>query len=126
VFGLNLAETYAVGFALLGTWGVFSGSRSFKPAGPWAARRWQIVLVGNLFVGSCFLCAAALWLGWFRAWMLAPFGLSFLLMIPLPCYFKGVDENRALHLARNLLFVFIAIVSFALALGLIPLALFGL
>jgi hypothetical protein len=126
VFGLNLAETYAVGFALLGAWGVFSGSQTFKPVGPWAARRWQLVLVGNLFVASCFLCAGALWLGGFRAWMLAPFGLSFLLMIPLPCYFKGVDQSRGLHLARNLLFLCIAVLCLSLVLGLVPLAFFGL
>lgn len=123
---MTAAYAYAIGFALLGAWGVFSGSRSFKPAGPWAVRRWQIVLIGNLFVGSCFLCAAGLWLGWFRAWMLAPFGASFLLMIPLPCYFKGVEQSRALHFARNVLFVAVAALCFSLALGLLPLSPFGL
>lgn len=124
--GLNLAQAYAIGFAVLGVWGVFTASRAFKPAAPWAALRCQILLVDVLFGGSCFLCAAALWLGGFRAWMLAPFGVSFLLMIPLPCYFQRVEQSRALHVARNLLFLGVAALCFALAFGLVPLSFFGL
>ncbi len=123
---MNLAQVYAAGFALLGAWGAYTVSRALKARGAWAARRWQVLLVDVLFGGSCLLCGAALWLDWFRAWMLLPFGASFLLMIPLPCYFKGVEQNRTLHLARNVLFAGIAALSFALALGLFPLSLFGL
>jgi len=123
---VTLIQAYALGFALLGAWGIFTATRSFKPAKPWAARRWQIVLVDVLFGGSCALCAAGLWLGWFRAWMLAPFGLSFLLMIPLPCYFRGVEQSRAFHRARNLFFLAVAALCLSLTLGLLPLSVFGL
>jgi len=120
------AEFYALAFTLLGAWGVFTWRKSFKLTGPWAQRRWYLFLVELLFAGSCFACAAALGFDWFRAWLLAPLGASFLGMIPLPCYFDAVDRIRWLHAARNLLFLAVAALCLALAFGFVPLARFGL
>lgn len=123
---MTATELYALGLALLGAWGVFTWRKPFKPTGKWSGRRWQIFLVEILFAGSCFLCAAGLYFGWFHSWLLAPLGVSFLGMIPLPCYFESVDRIRWLHAARNLLFAAVAALCFALALQLMPLSLFGL
>ncbi|WP_341329451.1 hypothetical protein [Mycobacterium shinjukuense] len=122
---MDVAAALRGWLSLLGAWGTFTTSQAFTAHARRADRRWQLLAVDALFTGSSFLCAAALGLGWFRAWMLAPFGLSYLLMIPVPCYFKAVNRSRGVHLARNLLFVLVALLSFALALRALPLAWFG-
>jgi len=118
---MRVADIYAAGFAFLAAWGVFSGAAAFKAAGAWSARRWQMFLVGALFTGSAAACALGLLLGWFRAWLLVPLGVSFLAMLPLPCYFAAVDRIGWLHAARNLLFMLIALLCFALGARLLPL-----
>ncbi|MFQ5778800.1 MAG: hypothetical protein ACE5IP_12410 [Terriglobia bacterium] len=123
---MSAADVYALGFALLGAWGVFTARKSFKAGGRWARLRWHIVLADGLFAGSCILCAAGLALGWFRAWMLMPLGASFLWMIPLPCYFDWVDRIGWVHASRNIFFVAVAVVCFVVGFGLVPLATFGL
>lgn len=123
---MNPADAYALGFALLGAWGVFTARKSFRVARPWSQRRWNIFLVDVLFSGSCFLCAAALRGAWFQAWLLLPLGASFLWMIPLPCYFDWAERLGWVHAARNILFVVVALVCFAVGMGLLPLSFFGL
>lgn len=125
-FPMNPADAYAIVFALLACWGMFSGTSAFKARGGWSAHRWQVVLIGATFIGSAAMSSFALAMGWFQPWLLVPLGASFLGMIPLPCYFQAVDRIGALHAARNVLFVLIALLCFALGSGLWPLAWFGL
>jgi hypothetical protein len=82
--------------------------------------------VDVIFVASCLGCAAALWTDHFQAWMAASIGLSYLLMIPLPCYFELVNRVRWLHAMRDLLFIAVAVFLFAIATGFVPLSFLGL
>jgi hypothetical protein len=123
---MNLPGVYAAGLALLGAWGVFSGAQTWKRARQWSGLRRRLFVVGMVFTFSCFACAGGLWLGRFRAWLLVPLGLSFLGMIPLPCYFRAVDERRWAHAARNVLFAAVALFCLLLGFGVMPLSLIGL
>jgi hypothetical protein len=58
--------------------------------------------------------------------MIAPLGASYLLMVPMPCYFGTVDRIKWLRTARNIVFVGTAVGCFAIAVGLIPLSWLGL
>jgi len=117
---------YASILTLLGAWGAYTMSKVYKPGRFRSWKRRLILLEDLLFTASCLGCAAALWTGHFRAWMAASVGLSYLLMIPLPCYFEPVNRIRWLHAARNLLFAAVALALFAVAAGIIPLSLLGL
>lgn len=123
---MSASELYAVALTLLGAWGIFATRASARIKKDWSQRRRLAVLVDALFVVSCLVCAAALWTGRFRAWMAASIGLSYLLMIPLPCYFERVNRARRLHALRDLLFAGVAFFLFAVAAGLIPLSVLGL
>jgi hypothetical protein len=123
---MRRADLYATGLALLCVWGVYAIVRtSQRSSGASRKRRWAL-LVDVLFSGSCAVCAVSLWAGCFRAWLAAPLGASYLLMIPLPCYFEPVNRMQWLHTARNLLFVAIAAGCFAIAAGLVPLTRLGI
>jgi hypothetical protein len=82
--------------------------------------------VDVLFSGACFLCAATLVVGQFRREMAALLALSYLAMLPMPCYFTAVDRIRPLRRIRNLLFLMVAALCLAVATGLLPLARLGL
>jgi hypothetical protein len=58
--------------------------------------------------------------------MAAPMGVCFLLILPLPCYWEAVDRIGWLHVARNALFVLLALGCFAVAFGWLPLSALGL
>lgn len=128
IFGpmMRAAFVYATMLTLLGAWGVYAARKTMKPARGWSRRRRFAVYVELLFVASCFGCAAALWTERFHPWTIAPLGLSYLLMIPMPCYFEWVNRVRWIHVARNLLFALVAVFFFSVATGLIPLSSLGL
>ena len=123
---MSFSLFHAAALTLLGGWGVYATCKSVKPERGWSWRRRLVVLVDCFFVASCLGCAAALWIGRFRAWMFAPLGLSYLLMIPLPCYFETVNRVRWLHALRDALFVAVALFCFAVAAGLVPPSALGL
>ena len=120
------ADLWATGLALLCVWGVYATVRTSQRSSGWSWRRKRALLVHILFLGSCAVCAVALWSQWFRAWMVAPLGASYLLMIPMQCYFEPVDRIRWLHTARNILFVATAVGCLGIAVGLIPLSWLGM
>jgi hypothetical protein len=120
------SEIYASGLALLGAWGLYAVRKPLKASGDWTWRRRRTVLVETFFILSCFGCAAVLWTGHFQAWMAALIGLSYLLMIPLPCYFEWVNRVRWVHAVRDFLFIAVALVCFAIAAGFVPLSVLGL
>ena len=123
---MRVNEIVAAGLALLGAWGVFAGRKAPKMVGAWSARRLGLVLVGVLFIGGSWLCAAGLYWGWFRPWMMLPLGASYLGMLALPCYIEAVDRIPWLHTLRNVCFIAVALFCFAIAFGLVPLAWLGL
>jgi hypothetical protein len=120
------SDMYACGLALLGAWGLYAVRKPVNVPGSWTWRRRRTVLVDTFFAVSCFSCAAALWTDRFQAWMAASIGMSYLLMIPLPCYFELVNRVRWVHALRDLLFIAVAVFLFAIAAGFIPLSLLGL
>lgn len=120
------ADAYATGLALLGAWGAFTSAELFKPGRPWSRWRSHLFLTELLFTGSCLIGAIALMSSRFPAWVFVPLGVSYLLMIPAPCYFPWVDRIGWLHVARNVLFGMIAAVCFALAFGLVPASVLGI
>jgi hypothetical protein len=118
------ADAYALGFTVLAAWGTFTASRLFTAGRPWSRLRRQVLLADALLVASCLLCASTLRTRRFAPWMLVPLGASYLWMVPLPCYLEFVNRGR-LHVARNALFLAVALLCFALGFGLVPLALLG-
>ena len=124
--GMGAADLWVTGFVLLGVWDVYATVQSLRHASRRTWKWWRLVLVGVLLTGTCTLCAASLWSNRFRAWMIAPVGASYLLMLPMPCYFGWVDRTRWVHGLRNLLFVVIAAGCFAVAAGIVPLSWLGL
>jgi hypothetical protein len=123
---MRAADVYAVLLALRVAWGVFTLSRTLKLAPVWSRRRVQVVAVEALFIPACLLAAGTLHRGTFAAWMAAPLGVCFLLILPLPCYFEAVDRIRWLHAARNALFVLLALFFLAIAFRWLPLSALGL
>ena len=123
---MNLSDLYALALSVLGLWGIHALRKSVKKARGWSWRRRRIVFVDVLFVVSCLCCAAALWIDRFQAWMAASVGLSYLLMIPFPCYFEVVNRVRWLHATRNCLFGAVALFLFGIAAGIVPLSSMGL
>lgn len=120
------ADAYAIGLALLGAWGAFTLVGLFKSSRPWSRQRSYSLATALLFTGSSFLGAVALMSSPFKPRLLLPLGVSYLLMIPAPCYFPSVNRVGWLHVARNILFGAVAAVCFALALGLISASIFGI
>ena len=123
---MSASRLYALAMTLLGAWGVYATWKSVKPEPGWSWRRRLAVFVDSLFVSSCLGCAAALWTEEFRAWMAAPLGVSYLLLIPFPCYFDSVNRVRWIHTLRDALFVAVALALLALAAKLVPLSALGL
>jgi hypothetical protein len=123
---MRTADLWAAGLALLCFWGVYATGHTLQRSSAWSWRRKRALLVDFLFSGSCAMCAISLWLDWFREWMVATLGASYLLMIPMPCYFEPVNRIRWLHTARNISFVAVAFGCFAIALGFIPLSWLGM
>lgn len=121
IAAMRSADLCAAGFTLLFVWDVYATARTLIRSSRWSWKHTRLLLVSLLFSGSCGLCAVSLRAGWFRAWMVAPLGASYLLMIPMPCYFQSVDRIGWLHAVRNVLFVLIAIACFAAAVGVLPL-----
>lgn len=119
---MRIVDLCAIGFALLLVWDVYATVQSLRRSSRWSWKHTRLLLVSFLFSASCGVCAVSLWAGRFRAWMVAPIGASYLLMIPMPCYFESVDRIGWLHAVRNLLFVAIAVACFAIATGIIPLS----
>ena len=123
---MNASGIYGGVLILMAFWGVNALRKPARSGGRWSWRRRQIVLVDALYVLSCAGCGLALWAGRFRSWMAAPIGLSYLLMIPLPCYFEWVDRSIWIRAPRNLAFLILAAFLFSIALGWVPLPSLGL
>jgi hypothetical protein len=69
------------------------------------------------FTGTCLLILAALATNRFRGWMLAPLGITYVVWLFFPCYFRFVNRVRPVRVARNVLFAIIAILCLGIAVG---------
>jgi hypothetical protein len=123
---MTAAHICALAFSVRVAWGAASLARIWKRGGVWARLRVEIVALEIFSSAAALVCAAALWSGRFRAWMLWPVGAAILLTVPLPCTFEAVNRIRWVRMARNILFVLLALGCFGLAGGWIPLARVGL
>ena len=112
-----MPHALAVFFLLLGVWGAYSARPLASARRPWSWRAWLLAVTLVLLVGSSWTVAGALATGRFAGWMLVPVGLTYLLMLPLPCYFEWVTATRQRHVVRNVVFVVVAALCFAVACG---------
>jgi hypothetical protein len=119
-----MSVIYGWALIALGCWAGFTTSRTLASRGGWREHR-ALVLVGVLFVASCFLPGVAMLATAFRPWMLVPLGLCYVVLVPLPCYFKWANHGRV-RVGRAVLFLVVAAALVAAGLELLPLAWFGL
>jgi hypothetical protein len=113
-------------FSGLTLWGVYTGVHWYKPKGRWALARKVNFAFDTVFTSTCLLIVVGLVTECFRAWMFAPLGISYALMIAFPCYFRLVNRIRGVRIARDMLFAVIAAVCLAIATGLVPTSVIGL
>lgn len=113
-------------FILLGLWAAYATAHWYKPGRRWAPIRKVIFAGGLALTASCALMVAGLVTHRFRAWMFAPFGVIYALLVFLPCTFAGFNRVKVLRRARDVLFVAIALFCFAVALGILPVSYLGL
>lgn len=79
-----------------------------------------------LLTGGCFTSGIALLMDRFAAWMLVPIGVSYVAMVPLPCYFPWFTATSRRRVVRNAAFVAFAGILFALGFEVVPLSVVGL
>jgi hypothetical protein len=111
---------------LLGAWGVVASRSLIHASRPWSLQAWLFLLSAVLLVGSAWGACATLATGHFAPWMLVPLGVSYILMLPLPCYFPSLTGTRLRFILRNIVFVAFAAVCIALGLKIIPVSAIGL
>lgn len=119
-----MSVAYGSALVLLGCWATFTTSKTLASPGGWSKHR-ALVILGVVFVASCFLPGVAMLIGAFKSWMLLPLGLSYLVLIPQPCYLKWANRGR-IRTARTFLFLLIGAALLAAGLGLLPVSWFGL
>jgi len=111
---------------LLAIWGTFASHRLWSAKRPWSRNVWLFLACVILAVGGAATSAIGLLVDRFDPLMLLPVGVSYLLMLPLPCYFKWITATRRRHTVRNVLFVLFAAALIMLGLRILPLSLIGL
>jgi hypothetical protein len=117
---------WTVLFILLGAWAAYTSSRWYTPKRRWAPARKVIFACDLTLMASCVLIVAGLTTDRFHAWMFAPFGAIYATAVFLPCYFPAVTRVKAIRMVRNVLFVVIAILCFAVAVGILPTSYLGI
>jgi hypothetical protein len=121
---IDLTTIYGSALVLLACWATYTTSRVFTSRGGWRGHR-TLVVVGVIFVASCLLPGIALLAVRFEPWMLIPLGVSYLALLPLPCYWYWANHGW-LHVGRTVAFLLVGTAFVAAGLGLIPLSWFGL
>jgi hypothetical protein len=107
----------AIGLIIHAGWSVFSLTQVFKPRADWAPLRRRLVTLDALLAASSLWAASELLTGRSGRVPFALLGVLVLLLVPLPCYFGAVNTSSRVLLARNVLFIAIAVTFFGLAAG---------
>jgi len=123
---MSPAVAYAALLGLLGGWGLFTARPLWRAARPWRLRHWHLLIAEVLLISGCWLSAIALATDRFSGWMLLPIGVSYALMVPLPCYFAVVDRVPWIHVLRNAVFAAVTVACVAIAFGFVPISILGL
>jgi hypothetical protein len=121
---IRVITLYGSLLVLLGCWATFTTWKTVSSPDWWIRHR-TLGIVGFVFVAACLLPGTAMLLDSFEAWMLLPLGFCYVVLIPLPCYFKWANQGW-IRGVRNALFLSVAVGLVAAGLGLLPLACFGL
>jgi hypothetical protein len=121
---IRVSVIYGSALALLGCWATFTTATTLASSGGWKKNR-TLVVLGVVFVASCFLPGVAMLTGAFRAWMLIPLGLCYIALIPMPCYFRWANDGR-IRTARTILFLMVGGALVAAGLDVLPVSWFGL
>jgi len=117
---------YAIILIGCALWGFWSSTKALKGQGRWSRQRMTIFASALFFGGSCLLPGVALLTGKLDQWMLLPLSVSFLVMVPVPCYFEVVNVTPCVRWSRDLLFLILGLSFLGLSLGVIPLSSIGL
>jgi hypothetical protein len=115
---------YGSALIVLGCWATFTTAKTLASRGGWKKHR-TLVVVGAVFVTSCFLPGVAMPAGVFTPWMLIPLGLCYLALIPMPCYWRWANDGW-IRTGRTVLFLMVGGALVAAGLGLLPVSWFGL
>lgn len=111
---------------LLAAWGTFTSHRLFSAKRPWSRLKWLSFCCIVLLVGGSLSSGAGLLTGHFAPWMLIPIGISYITMLPLPCYFPWVTATNRRRALRNATFIVFATLLLGFGFGIIPLSDAGL
>lgn len=122
---------WAAFFALLCLWITFVAisvtmRRRGSPEHPWSWQRWLWLVTGVLVFSGSLWSAVGFARNQFNPAGFIPLGISYLLMMPLDCYFKWVTATRRRYTIRNGVFLAIAAVFFGVGFRVIPLSWMGL
>jgi hypothetical protein len=120
----RVSVIYGSALVLLGCWATFTTAKTLASGGGWKKNR-TLVLLGLVFVASCFLPGGAMLAGAFRSWMLIPLGVCYIALIPMPCYFRWANHGR-IRTARTILFGGVGGALVAAGLDVLPVSWFGL
>lgn len=110
----------------LGGWGVVASRALVHASRPWSHRTWFSLSSVVLLICSAWAGGVTLVTGHFAPWMFVPLGVSYILMLPLPCYFPWITETSLRHFLRNVIFSILAAACLAVGLKIIPMSAIGL
>jgi hypothetical protein len=89
-------------------------------------RRWLTLLVIALLLSGSLTSSIGLFAAFFAPWMFIPIGISYIFMLPLPCFFPWITDTPIRHTVRNAIFIVIAAFFLLFGFGAVPLSVIGL
>ena len=117
---------FAICLSLLSLWGVYVSSTHISVKHPWCLRRWLTLLIIAVLLSGSITSSVTLLTRSFAPWMFVPIGVSYILMLPLPCFFPWITDTRGRRLVRNAIFIFVAAFFLLFGFGAIPVSIIGL
>jgi hypothetical protein len=122
----QMESFYAVFLLLLGVWSLFSSPKHVGKSGIFSWHLWLSICATCLLAFGGFTAGVALFASRFSRWMLLPIGVSYICMLPLPCYFHSLTSTARRRAIRNSAFGGFALFLLALGVGIIPLSVIGI
>jgi hypothetical protein len=117
---------YATFLLLLGVWSLFSSRKHVGRVSTASWHIWLSICATRLLAFGSFTAGVALFASGFSRCMLLPIGLSYICMLPLPCYFHSLTSTAQRRAIRNSAFGGFALFLLALGIGIIPLSVIGI